>query len=110
MEALYAGVPVILSDVGGAREQVGTDGERGYVVNNPLGDPVAVNWSRIRAALYGAQPNRGELVAAMSRMVEERDKWCSRRDGLREESASRFHPAHALSGHAGVIRSAAATP
>ena len=34
MEALCAGLPVVMSDVGGAREQVGLDGERGYIVPN----------------------------------------------------------------------------
>ena len=40
MEALFAGVPVVLSEVGGAREQIGSKPERGYLVTNPLGDPL----------------------------------------------------------------------
>ena len=44
MEALCAGLPVVISEVGGAREQVGANNERGYVVPNPLGDPLAVTW------------------------------------------------------------------
>jgi glycosyltransferase involved in cell wall biosynthesis len=107
MEALAAGLPVVLSDVGGAREQIG-EGERGYLVGNPVGDPLAVDWNSIRAALFAAQPNRDELVGAMSAMVQARDDWRSRREALRAESAVRFHPDRALSGHASVLRDAAA--
>jgi len=107
MEGLYAGLPVVLSDVGGGREQVGETGERGYLVGNPVGDPLAVTWTSIGETLYSPQPNRGELVAAMCRVVEEREAWASRREDLRAESAVRFHPDLALSGHASVIRSAA---
>jgi glycosyltransferase involved in cell wall biosynthesis len=108
MEALAAGLPVVLSDVGGAREQVGEDGERGYLVDNPIGDPLAVDWSSIRAALFAAQPNRAQLAAAMSAMIGARDHWRARREDLRRESAVRFHPDRALSGHAAVLRDAAA--
>ncbi len=107
MEALAVGLPVVLTDVGGAREQVGAGGERGYLVPNPIGDPLQVDWRSIRASLYNAQPNREPLVAAMSAMIAARVHWRSRREELRTESASRFHPDHALAGHAAVLRSAA---
>jgi glycosyltransferase involved in cell wall biosynthesis len=107
MEALAAGLPVVLSDVGGAREQVGTHGERGYLVTNPIGDPLNVDWRTIRTSLYSEQPNRDELVAAMSAMIDAREHWLACRDELRAESATRFHPDRALSGHAAVLRSAA---
>jgi glycosyltransferase involved in cell wall biosynthesis len=108
MEALYAGVPVVLSDVGGAREQVGNEGERGWLVGNPVGDRLAVDWRSIEAALYARQPNRDELVKAMCATIERRDYWASRRSELRSESGDRFHPDHAVRGHAAVIRRAAA--
>lgn len=109
MEALAAGVPVILSDVGGAREQVGSGRDRGYLVTNPLGDPVRVNWSTIRNALFTPQANHDELVAAMSAMIIARDHWRGQRQqALRAESAIRFHPDRALAGHAAVLRSAVA--
>jgi glycosyltransferase involved in cell wall biosynthesis len=109
MEALYAGVPVILSDVGGAREQVGDTRERGQLVGNPVGDRLAVNWKTIDDSLYARQPNRDELVAAMCQMIERREHWASRRDELHRESAVRFHPDQAVRGHAEVIQRAAET-
>ena len=106
MEALYAGLPVVLSDVGGAREQVGDGGDRGRLVGNPVGDRLAVNWKTIDESLYARQANRDELVAAMCATVERRHHWASRRDELRRESAARFHPDHSIRGHAAVIRRA----
>ena len=66
MEALYAGLPVVVSDVGGAREQVGDDGERGRLVSNPIGDPLAVNWRTIRqralrAAVKSGRARQGDV-------------------------------------------------
>lgn len=107
MEALCSGLPVISTDVGGAREQVGEDGARGILIPNPLGDPLAVNWRNIGKTLYAPQANRAALVAAMSAMVEQRAAWASAREKLRLESLARFHPDHALQGHAKVLRSAA---
>ena len=107
MEALCAGIPVVSSDVGGAREQIGEDGKRGMVVPNPLGDPLAVDWRVIGNSLYTAQGNRAALVAAMSTVVENRNEWAGRRDALRAESLARFHPDHALEGHARELRACA---
>ena len=72
MEALFAGLPVVLSEVGGAQEQIGDDPDRGYLVANPLGDPLAVDWASVGAAQYRPQVNRDELVAAMHRLVADR--------------------------------------
>lgn len=108
MEALAAGVPVVLSDVGGAREQVAAAGECGYLVANPIGDAMQVDWSTIRRSLFAEQPNREQLVTAMGAMIGARDDWAGRREQLRAECAVRFHPDRALSGHAGVLRDAAA--
>jgi glycosyltransferase involved in cell wall biosynthesis len=109
MEALYAGLPTIVSDVGGAREQVGPQGKRGYLVPNPLGDPLIVNWETMRAACYRPQDNRQELVDAMSKVVSERDRWAEQRGELAAESADRFNPDLCVSRHAELLTAVAAS-
>lgn len=105
MEALHAGVPVIASDVGGTREQLGTDPSRGYLIRNPFGDPLQVNWTTIRSVCYARQTNREELVEAMCALVRERKERADGREQLAAESAERFHPAHCLRAHADLLRS-----
>jgi len=107
MEALHAGVPVVLSDVGGAREQIGQDAGRGYLVANPLGDPLGVDWESVAAARFRAQPNQDELVAAMERLVADRDRYLRTRGALAAESAARFSAQDCLRQHAGLLRAAA---
>ena len=105
MEALCAGLPAIMSDVGGAREQVG-DGQRGILIGNPLGDPRAVDWKKIRNVLYTPQVNRRELLDALAEIYNGRADWTVRRESLRQESLERFHPDSSLAGHAALLRRA----
>ena len=70
MEALAAGVPAVVSDVGGAREQLSGGPAKGALVANPLGDPLAVDWPAISAARFRPQANRAELVAAMTALAD----------------------------------------
>jgi glycosyltransferase involved in cell wall biosynthesis len=105
MEALCAGVPVVVSDVGGAREQVGSvEQRRGHLVPNPVGDPVKVNWDTIREVRFQRQANHGALVSAMSSLISEQSAWLGARDRLIGESAKRFHPDVCLGRHAQVLR------
>ncbi|HEY8158400.1 MAG TPA: glycosyltransferase family 4 protein [Methylobacter sp.] len=106
MEALYVGVPVVLSEVGGAREQVGVNEERGHVIPNPIGDPLRVDWETMRKARFARQANREALVAAMSSLITDRAFWLNRRQQLIEESATRFHPDMCLLNHAQVLKAA----
>jgi lipopolysaccharide exporter len=108
MEALFSGLPVVLSDVGGAREQVGDDPARGYVVANPLGDPFAVNWGAVAAARYRQQANRDEFVAGMDCLIADREQYLASRDELAAESAQRFRLDKCLDLHAAVLSAAAA--
>jgi glycosyltransferase involved in cell wall biosynthesis len=107
MEALFAGLPVVLSDVGGAREQVGENGFGGFVVGNPLGDPEAVDWPSMARAQFGSQSNRAALVEAMCAVVAQRDFWRQAREKLRVESANRFSTHLCLQRHAEVLTQAA---
>ncbi|MFM2068054.1 MAG: hypothetical protein RLZZ584_2963 [Pseudomonadota bacterium] len=108
MEALHAGLPVVLSEVGGAHEQVGSLHRwRGHVVANPGGDPLQLDWPRMHALSYRAQANRAALVEAMCALVRSRAAWLARRQALADESRRRFHPDLCLQRHAGVLRAAA---
>jgi glycosyltransferase involved in cell wall biosynthesis len=107
MEALFAGLPVVLSDVGGAREQIGDDPARGYIVANPLGDPLSVDWAAVGAALYRPQVNRDEFAAAMECLVAGRESYLRDRGRLAAESAARFSAGACLDRHAAVLRAVA---
>jgi glycosyltransferase involved in cell wall biosynthesis len=109
MEALFAGLPVVLSDVGGAREQVGGDPSRGQVVTNPLGNPLEVDWQSVGAARYRPQVNRDELVGAMGSLIMARDEHLAHRVELQAESAQRFSAAACLAQHAALLRAVATT-
>jgi glycosyltransferase involved in cell wall biosynthesis len=107
MEALCAGIPVVLSDAGAARAQLGPDGQRGHLVPNPLGDPIAVDAAAVRAARYRRHANHDALVAAMGSVIRDRTHWAGRRNRLRDESIARFHPDACLNAHARVLARAA---
>lgn len=107
MEALFAGLPVVLSEVGGAREQIGDTPERGYLVANPLGDPLAVNWESMAAARFRPQANRDALVAAMDSLIAEREHYLSNRSRLATESATRFSADTCLAKHTAVLTAVA---
>jgi glycosyltransferase involved in cell wall biosynthesis len=106
-EALSAGLPAVLSDVGGAREQIAGDPARGYLVGNPLGDPLTVNWESIGAARYREQVNRDEFAIAMDHLVADRENYLRNRQCLAAESAARFSADACLARHAAVLRAAA---
>ena len=107
MEALCAGVPVVLSDVGGAREQIGGDAARGYLVANPLGDPLSMNWESVGAARYRPQVNRDDFVKAMENLVVERKGYLRNRGRLATESTERFSADVCLARHAAVLHAVA---
>jgi glycosyltransferase involved in cell wall biosynthesis len=107
MEALSAGLPVIISDVGGAREQVGLDGACGYIVPNPLGDPESVSWEAAGRERFRPQANNNALVAAMTSVVRDRERWASVRPNLVAASKRRFSARTCAEQHANVLRRAA---
>lgn len=108
MEALFAGLPVVLSEVGGAREQIGGDPSRGHLAANPLGDPLAVNWESLAAARFRPQVNRDELVTAMDHLVTNRERYLDNHERLAAESAARFSANACLERHAAILRAVAA--
>lgn len=107
MEALATGVPVVMTDVGGAREQLG-DAGRGYLVPNPAGDPSAIDWQTISDLRFRSQENAAQLVAAMSATVDDRARWTTERERLRDEARAAFPAELCLRRHATVLRAVAA--
>lgn len=105
MEALSAGLPTIVSDVGGAREQLGSDGSRGFVVANPVGDPESANWHNSSLMRFQPQKNKDELVSAMRSVVALRDHWSEIRGQLSEDAKRRFDPLTCSKRHAEVLLS-----
>lgn len=103
MEALSAGLPTIVSDVGGAREQLGMDGSRGFVVANPVGDPEIANWHSSSLMRFQPQKNKDELVSAMRSVIAHRDYWSGVRGQLSADSKSRFDPVTCSKRHAEVL-------
>jgi glycosyltransferase involved in cell wall biosynthesis len=108
IEALIAGLPVVITDVGAARAQLGPDGQRGYVVPNPLGEPARVDAAAVRAARYRRHANHDALVSAMGAVIRDRAHWAGARNGLRAESLRRFDPDDCVRAHARVLARAAA--
>lgn len=74
VEALAAGVPIIRSATGGAIEQIGEQGRRGYLVGNPAGDADRVSWEAISRSRFSSQANESELVDAMRSVVAQRTR------------------------------------
>jgi glycosyltransferase involved in cell wall biosynthesis len=107
MEALCGGVPAVLSDAGAADQQIGGDPARGYVVSNPAGDPLGVDWTAVAEFLYRAQPNHDELVDAMESLIADRDSYLGNRERLAAESRARFSADVCLARNAAVLRAAA---
>jgi glycosyltransferase involved in cell wall biosynthesis len=106
MEALVLGVPVVMADVGGAREQLAAEGW-GHLVANPAHHPESVDWDTIAMLRFRPQDNRAELVDAMSQVVREADLWIARREDLARQARSAFPAGLCLRRHAEVLRAVA---
>ena len=104
MEALFAGIPVVMSEVGGAVEIVGEDDKRGCVVPNPLGDPEKMDWEMMSRLRFAPQGNRRALVEAMSRVVVQGEHWRRIREDLRAESVVRFSAERCVAAHADLLK------
>jgi len=102
MEALAAGVPVVLSDVGGAREQLTGSIVGGALVSNPAGDPTGLTWETMMRARYLRQGNRDELVEAMLRVA--RGDGVATRAEIAADARERFASARSVAAHAELLR------
>lgn len=87
-EAAMAGIPLVLSEVGGARELVYGRGERGVLIPNPAADIERVDLQSIRIARAGVnqQRNRSKAVEAIVSCHDELSTWVDRRQHLAESA------------------------
>lgn len=109
MEALCAGLPVVMSDVGGAREQIGLEGRHGHLVPNPLENPETVTWDRVARERFRPQRNRAALVSAMTSIIENREYWTASRAALASEAKVRFNTEACIQRYAQVLEQAVAS-
>ncbi|MGJ0391059.1 glycosyltransferase family 4 protein [Microbacterium sp. CGR1] len=103
-EAARAGLPLVLSDAGGASELVGDPQIRGRRVANPAAAGAGIEVSDIRRARRRPfrQVNRDELSSAISAVAADGDSWRRRRDELVGES-SWLDADEMVRRHAGLI-------
>lgn len=92
-EALVSGIPVVHSDCGSGRELVG-DGRSGFLIDNPGGDPVFMEYDTVVRVSYETQQrNTPELVDAMRKLAGERGLWRLRKPSIRNHAIRAFDPA-----------------
>jgi glycosyltransferase involved in cell wall biosynthesis len=104
-EAVVMGTPLIHSDCGSGLELVGEAGERGVLIPNPAGDPLALDRELFFQMVYQKnQLNTPHLVQAMKRMIEECTEWQARRMTIRHQAIAEFGPESMLEKYAQVYR------
>jgi len=104
-EALWLGLPLVLSDCGGSAELVGPNAERGRVVPNPLGDPLQVAWARIRSpSPETLAANRRALTEAVLDVIGSREAWARRRQEIRSYAQSELSPERFSRAYAELLR------
>ena len=104
-EAAWVGLPLVLSDCGGSRELVGHGGERGHVVPNPLGDPLAVTAEAVaRRDPDALAANHAALVEAMLDVIAARSAWAERRGEIRAYARRELAPERMAGAYARVLR------
>lgn len=108
-EAAAIGLPLVLSDVGGARELVARDPERSVIVPNATGPADRVTDSRVRLARWrsAAQPNAAALGAAVSTVAATVRAERAGTARLTAEDPGRGGVQAMRAAHAAVIRAAA---
>ena len=99
IEAARAGLPVVLSDVGIARELL-RDGTRGTLVPNPAtGETIDEKSVRRARRHVRSQRNAGALRDALVDVADHVAEWRDRRSSLAESAAELFTLEAMISGH-----------
>jgi glycosyltransferase involved in cell wall biosynthesis len=104
-EAVLSGLPLLISEVGGAAELVGSNGERGRIYDNPGGAPEAISLSEIQRARRRPerQRNRVQLARAVLEICAEIDVWRARRAELATAAGTWLNASRMAGEHARVL-------
>lgn len=109
-EAAVAGLPLVLADVGGAAELVGSDGHRGTIVANAAGPASEMGDRAVRRARRRVrhQQNRAAMCEVFVRFHDDVGSWASRRPALAADAQLAFGQDAMVEAHVAALRSAAA--
>ena len=124
-EAAWLGLPLVLSDAGGATSMVGVDrgtvdvrgagagvwgagsGVRGFVVPNPGGDPLLVDEASITSSEGSVRAvNESALAAALVAIADDLEGWRGRSDDIADWARRMLAPSAMATAHARVLRAA----
>lgn len=90
-QALYNGLPIIHSDCGGGSELC-SQGTFGYLVPNPLGNPLTIDLVSFANAMQSKQPqNTQSLITAMNNSWTHRKDWQKKRRQIATHALMRFN-------------------
>jgi len=90
-EALYFGLPLVLTDVGGARDVI-TEDWIGILVSNSFGEITNLTGENLGKFTVDPNPsNLDELVAAMEDMITRRDFWEEHREDRRKLALEKYN-------------------
>jgi glycosyltransferase involved in cell wall biosynthesis len=104
-EAIMAGLPLVISDVGGAHELVGNRGERGEICANPAGAPATITLAEIGAARRRAmQSNSAAITTALRVILHDIARWRERKDQLARDAAVWLGADAMVDSHAALLR------
>lgn len=107
-EALWCGVPVILSETGGSRELVGEGGARGRLVPSPSGDAEPSTLSDLMNPEPEAEAkNQAALLDALEDMVERLAEWAALRPDIQSHARTHHGAGPMASAYAHVMSNAA---
>ncbi|MGV8911584.1 MAG: glycosyltransferase [Rhodoglobus sp.] len=103
-EAVMAGIPLVISDVGGARELVGETATRGVICHNPGSEPSTITRAQIRSArTRSVQSNRDELATALHDICQNITQWRLRRERLAGDAAQWLSADTMVAAHARLL-------
>lgn len=108
-EAVSAGLPLVISDVGGAIELVGTESQRGQLFANPASPPDVIDRYRIRRARRQVwrQDNQDAMKRAVLAVADSINEWRERRTSLTEEARSWLSSSTMVRTHADLLKKVA---